>query len=101
MPDQTVASRSSKKQLNNGRRHDGPERSASRAVGAAIVADGLAFSVSLYPLPGEPPTLELTPPKRELSVSPKTVDLEPHSHSNSSPSLRRSSMRDFEDWRFA
>ena len=76
MPDQTSASRSSMKHLESGRHHDAPERSASRAVGVAIVAGGLAFSVSLYPLPGESPTLKLTPPKHELSESPKTVDLE-------------------------
>ena len=76
MPDQASASRSSMKHLESGRHHDAPERSASRAVGVAIVAGGLAFSVSLYPVPGESPTLKLTPPKHELSESPKTVDLE-------------------------
>jgi hypothetical protein len=52
MLDQTRPSRSSTP-LSQERRHGAPpERPANRVVGAAIVAGGLAFSVSLYPLPG-------------------------------------------------
>jgi hypothetical protein len=74
MPDQTSPSRSWMTQPQTGRHRDGSERSANRAVGAAIVAGGLALSVSLYPLPGESPLLELFPPKQELSEFPKSVD---------------------------
>jgi hypothetical protein len=74
MPDQTCPSRSLMTQPEMGRRRGEPERSASRAVGAAIVAGGLAFSVSLYPLPGEWQRLELFPPKHELSELPKLAD---------------------------
>src|SRR5215212_8422921 len=37
------------------------QRSANRAIGAAIVVGGLAFSASLYPLPGKLPLLDLHP----------------------------------------
>lgn len=54
MLDQTRPSRSSTP-LPHKRPHGGsPERPANRVVGAAIVAGGLAFSVSLYPLPDGP-----------------------------------------------
>ena len=74
MPDQTSPSRSLMTQPEMGRRRGEPERSASRAVGAAIVAGGLAFSVSLYPLPVESQLLELFPPKHELSEFPQLAD---------------------------
>jgi hypothetical protein len=74
MPDQTSPSRSLMTQPEMGRRPGEPERSASRAVGAAIVAGGLAFSVSLYPLPGKSQLLELFPPKHELSEFPQLAD---------------------------
>jgi hypothetical protein len=74
MPDQTSPSRSLMTQPEMGRRRGEPERSASRAVGAAIVAGGLAFSVSLYPLPGKSQLLELFPPKHELSEFPQLAD---------------------------
>ena len=44
-------------------------------IAPAIVAGGLAFSASLYPLPDQSKLLELNPPKRELSVLPKVVDI--------------------------
>jgi hypothetical protein len=50
------------------RRHGGPpERPANRVVGAAIVAGGLAFSVSLYPLPDGPRLPNPFAPNRESS----------------------------------
>ena len=74
MPDQTSPSRSWMAQPKRVRQRGGPERFANRAVGAAIVAGGLAFSVSLYPLPGESQLLDPFPPKHELSEVPKSVD---------------------------
>ena len=75
MPDQTSPSRSWMEPPKTGGWHRGrPERSSHRAVGAAIVAGGLAFSASLYPLPGESQLLELFPPKHEVSEFPKVVD---------------------------
>lgn len=74
MPDQTCPSRSLMTQPKRGGHDGGRERSANRAVGAAIVAGGLAISVSLYPLPGESQLLELFSPKHQLSELPKLVD---------------------------
>jgi hypothetical protein len=47
------------------------ERSANRAIGVAIVAGGLAFSASLYPLPDKSPILDLHP-GRALTCTPET-----------------------------
>ncbi|MBB5165289.1 hypothetical protein HNP02_005263 [Mycobacterium sp. AZCC_0083] len=56
------------------RRHGGPsERPANRVVGAAIVAGGLAFSVSLYPLPDGPNLLYPFPPNHESSSDSQKV----------------------------
>jgi len=56
------------------RRHVGqPERPANRVVGAAIVAGGLAFSVSLYPLPDGPSLLDPFPPNHESSSDSQKV----------------------------
>lgn len=57
-----------------GRRHGRSERSANRAVGAAIVAGGLAFSVSLYPLPSDSQILDGLPsPDHELTEFPALI----------------------------
>jgi hypothetical protein len=68
MLDQTSPSRSwTPPPRKRERRRGGPERPAYRAVGDAIVAGGLARSVSLYPLPDGPQLLDLFPPKHESS----------------------------------
>jgi hypothetical protein len=57
------------------RNRGGSERPASRAVGAAVVASGLAFSVSLYPLPDGPQLFDLFAPNDgSSSESSKVVN---------------------------
>jgi hypothetical protein len=52
----------------NGRRRVEREQSATRAVVAAVLAGGLAFSVSLFPLPSDDTRLlDLLPPENEIS----------------------------------
>jgi hypothetical protein len=80
MPDQTNPSQSSTRQTKLGGRHIRSDRSAHRAIGAAIVAGGLAFSVSLYPLPDQSQLLELYPPKGALSDFPKLIDVKSANH---------------------
>jgi hypothetical protein len=67
MSDRTRPLRSWTPPLQGGRRRAGPERPANRAVGAAIVAGGLALSVSLYPLPDGPRLLDLFQPEQKSS----------------------------------
>jgi hypothetical protein len=75
MSDQISPSRTSTPPLDSGRRRAGPERPANRAVGAAIVAGGLALSVSLYPLPGAPRLLDPFQPEQATSTqSAKVVE---------------------------
>jgi hypothetical protein len=75
MSDQISPSRTWTPPLERGRRRAGPERPANRAVGAAIVAGGLALSVSLYPLPGGPRLLYPFQPEQETSTqSAKVVE---------------------------
>jgi hypothetical protein len=51
-----------------GRRRVEREQSATRAVVAAVLAGGLAFSVSLFPLPSDDARLlDLLPPENEIS----------------------------------
>lgn len=55
-------------------RHGGPpERPANRVVGVAILTGGLAFSVSLYPLPDGPNLRYPFPPNHESSSESQKV----------------------------
>jgi hypothetical protein len=75
MLDQTSPSRSWMTQPKRGRRRGGPEGSAHRVVGAALVSAGLAFSASLYPVPSPLHLFDGSPPKHELSEFPKLADV--------------------------
>jgi len=57
-----------------GRRRSGPERPGGRAIGVALVAAGLALSVSLYPLPDGPKLFDLLRPDQESSSKTSKVD---------------------------
>ena len=61
MPDQTSSSCSWTTQPKMRLNCSGPERSASRAVGVAVVASGLAFSAFLYPMPNQSRLLDIHP----------------------------------------
>lgn len=56
-----------------GPRRRSSDNSTSRAVGAALVAGGLAFSISLYPLPDGPQLWDLLAPTQEASSAPAKV----------------------------
>jgi hypothetical protein len=74
MTDQTSCSNSPTRPPGSGRDRGGSER-PGRAVGAAVVASGLAFSVSLYPMPDGPKLSDLFAPKGgSSSESSKVVD---------------------------
>jgi hypothetical protein len=81
MPDETSPLGSSTASGERSRWRGGRERLPNRAVGAAIVAGGLVFSVSLYPLPAGPQLLDLFTPshvfepvRESVSESRKVVD---------------------------
>jgi hypothetical protein len=75
MIDQTSRSNSPTQPPGSGRDRGGSER-LGRAVGAAIVASDLAFSVSLYPMPDGSKLFDLFAPQVGLSSeSSKVVDV--------------------------
>jgi hypothetical protein len=74
MTDQTTSSKSWTQPPDTGRHRSESERPASRAIGAALVAGGLALSVSLYPLPHGPELFDMFTPDQESSSAASTAD---------------------------
>ncbi|WP_231514465.1 hypothetical protein [Mycobacterium sp. URHB0044] len=65
MTGQTTSSKSLTQPPNTGRHRSESERPASRAIGAALAAIGLALTVSLYPLPHGPELFDMFTPDQE------------------------------------
>ena len=77
MTDQTTCSDSWTPPPDTGRHRSEHERPASRVVGAALVAGGLALSASLYPLPDGPHLSDIFTPDQESSSEASKVDGSP------------------------